>query len=244
MKRERLSYKMVLSEDRGSAIVIAILTLLVVTIIGLSTIDNSTTEKTIATNDILYKQAFSAADGGTQVAQELIEQNIACPKGFFPDETLSTTAGDGNAPLLLTNGLNSSDKVNRVTSLTAAYLAVVDNDFATDGYVPVEDTSDPYPSDTEGRRDIYFVANPPLSDDDAVPHTNIVPAEHDATFIDGNSMLMAEGYSGFGKGAGFGGGKIIYDINSKNEYSARNSCTHIIVEYRHLIGKEGDCEYK
>ncbi|MBF0413430.1 MAG: pilus assembly PilX N-terminal domain-containing protein [Desulfamplus sp.] len=75
-------YKIILHDDKGSAIVIAMMVLLIVTIIGLSTIDNAITEKTIATNEILHQQAFYAADGGTEVAEQLIQANIDSFTGF------------------------------------------------------------------------------------------------------------------------------------------------------------------
>src|SRR6056297_2446501 len=75
-------YKIILSNERGSAIVIAMLALMVVTLIGLSTIDTAITERTIATNEILQKQAFYEADGGTEMAAELIEYNIDTVTGF------------------------------------------------------------------------------------------------------------------------------------------------------------------
>lgn len=86
MKKKIYLYKIILSDEKGSAIVIAMMTLLIVTIIGLSTIDNSITEKTIATNEILHQQAFYATDGGTEVAQKLIESNL---------ETLDTSFKNG-----------------------------------------------------------------------------------------------------------------------------------------------------
>ena len=82
MKKTILHTK-VITNDQGSAMVIALLTLVVVTLIGLSTINNSTTEMQITTNDLLYKRAFATADGGAEVAIKLIEKNIACSEGFY-----------------------------------------------------------------------------------------------------------------------------------------------------------------
>ncbi|MGD9731567.1 MAG: PilX N-terminal domain-containing pilus assembly protein [Desulfamplus sp.] len=240
--KERMSlYKNILSSNKGSAIVIAMLTLLIVTIIGLSTIDNSITEKTIATNDILYKQAFSAADGGTQVAVKLIEKNVACSEGFF----INTSP-----PLYFAGGLNGDGNVNKVSTSDSAVLAIEDSNFAIDGENPVAETNSSFPSDT--KRDIYFVENNPddeisLSDmgnSDSIPHTNIA-VEEVTKFIAGTSLLMAEGYSGIGKGSGNRGVQLLYNIHSKNEYRARNSCSHIVIEYRHVVGEEeNDCEYE
>jgi hypothetical protein len=40
------------------------------------------TELQITANDLRHKVAFYQADGGTELASELLEQNIACPSGF------------------------------------------------------------------------------------------------------------------------------------------------------------------
>lgn len=85
MKKIIHPYKIILSGSSGSAIVIAMMTLLIVTIIGIATIDNSITEKNIATNDILHQQAFYATDGGTEMAEKLTEQNIDTFEGFSAD---------------------------------------------------------------------------------------------------------------------------------------------------------------
>ena len=72
----------IVNNEKGSAMVLALLMLAVLTIIGVSSITTSTIETQIDTNDRLYKMAFYEADGGTEVAREMIEQNIACAAGF------------------------------------------------------------------------------------------------------------------------------------------------------------------
>ncbi len=225
MKKTILHTK-VITNDQGSAMVIALLTLVVVTLIGLSTINNSTTEMQITTNDLLYKRAFATADGGAEVAIKLIEKNIACSEGFY---------GGIGGSLYFTSG-ETGDRVIKVDSANDdAYLAIEDSDFAIDG----ENKSSP----SNSQRDIYFVESPPLDDSDGVPHTNIA-VEEVSKFIPGNSMLMAEGYSGIGKGGANRGVQIKFNVHSKHEFKARNSCAQIIVEYRHIVGQEEDeCEF-
>lgn len=72
----------ILTNESGSAIVMAILILAALTIIGVSSLTTSTIETKVASNEMTYKTAFYSADGGTEVARELIEQNIGCPGGF------------------------------------------------------------------------------------------------------------------------------------------------------------------
>lgn len=82
--------KALLENNDGSTIVLALLLLSVLTVVGISSINTSSIETKIAANDNLYKIAFYSADGGTEVARELIEQNLGCPNGF---ENAVTTIG-------------------------------------------------------------------------------------------------------------------------------------------------------
>jgi hypothetical protein len=64
------------NNQRGSVIIITMIILVLLTIIGISAIDTSTTEMQIATNEQLHKIAFYAADGGTEAGIKLLEQNL------------------------------------------------------------------------------------------------------------------------------------------------------------------------
>jgi len=198
MKKHRI-YKGIVVNENGSAIVLALLILVILTILGVSSITTSTIETKIDTNDRLYKMAFYAADGGTEVGREMIEQNIACAAGFQSDP------------------------------LTIGSLVVEDKVFAFKENAPAGE----YPSDTI--RDLRFPA------DDTQPHTNIVIFGN-TQLSTGSALQMAAGYEGKGKGAAGGGAQIIYNVASKHE-GRRNSQSHIMINYRHLIGQEGNCNY-
>lgn len=73
-------------------------------------------------------------------------------------------------------------------------------------------------------------------------HTKMV-VFGDTELSEGSAVLMAAGYAGKGKGAGAGGGEIVYEIHSEHEKPKQDSAAHIVVQYRHLIGQEGDCEF-
>jgi len=70
------------NNEKGSALIISILILLLLTIIGIAATNTSTIEILISGNDKVHKMAFHQAEGGTEVGRELLEQNIACPTGF------------------------------------------------------------------------------------------------------------------------------------------------------------------
>ena len=203
-------------DEKGSVLLIAVLILVVLTVIGISAITTSTIEIQIAGNEMLYKTNFYAADGGTEVGRELIEQNLACPNGF------------------------------QAEPLTIGQAIVADKEFAKQENAPgVTYPSDPEPSDAvdgileKDRRDIHFpIYTPP---DDSRPHTNIV-AFGNTQLSTGNALQMAAGYEGKGKGAAGGGGKIIYNLYSQHK-GWRGSKASIMIHYRHMIGQEGECNY-
>jgi hypothetical protein len=68
--------------ERGSAIVIVIMLIALLSFVGIATITFTTTELQTAGNDLRSKIAFYNADGAVEVASELLEQNTNCPNGF------------------------------------------------------------------------------------------------------------------------------------------------------------------
>ena len=66
----------------GSAMVMTLFILSILTMVGLLAAKSSTTEMRMAANEMHRKQAFYAAEGVTELVSEIIEQNIACPDGF------------------------------------------------------------------------------------------------------------------------------------------------------------------
>jgi len=74
--------KYLLNNENGSIIVVAIMILALLTVLGLSAINTSTTEQHLAVNTLLYEKAFYAAEAGFEHAKGIlkvpfIEQNQA-----------------------------------------------------------------------------------------------------------------------------------------------------------------------
>jgi hypothetical protein len=122
-----------ISDDEGTVIVLIILVIALITLVGISSIDTSTKEMQTATNDVQHKIAFYIAEGGLDIASELLEQNLACPSGFTEDEedlgeaTIGTTRvteldfwkntamsdpSDGNRDLFFPNNYGSGPHTN------------------------------------------------------------------------------------------------------------------------------------
>ena len=68
--------------QHGSAMVLTLFILSILTMVGLLTVQSSTTEMRMAINEMHRKLAFYTAEGVTELVSEMIEQNIACPNGF------------------------------------------------------------------------------------------------------------------------------------------------------------------
>ncbi len=66
----------IIGNNRGSAMIVSLLLLVVLTLLGIIATTTSTFELQISSNDKLYKTSFYAADAGTEMTCELIEQNI------------------------------------------------------------------------------------------------------------------------------------------------------------------------
>lgn len=81
-------FSLPIENKHGSVLVITMLTLVLLTLIGISATTTSNIETQIAGNEKFYKTAFFAADGGTEAGRELLEQNIASA-GFATSDGLS-----------------------------------------------------------------------------------------------------------------------------------------------------------
>jgi hypothetical protein len=210
--------------EQGFVLVTALLIMLVLTIIGIAGSINTTTELLIAGNDRTFKESFFNADGGAEVGQELLEQNLACITGFP-----TTSAYTFNDP-------DASDHDN---SLIENYFFIKSSDFWRN-FSPTDAPSDLNADATYGieNRDIFF---PVSSYGTSDPHTNLNIAGS-TKLTTGAAIQMAAGYEGKGFSLGSGGAYLVYDIYSQH-MGKNNSESVVHVYYRHIIGQEGSCYY-
>jgi type IV pilus assembly protein PilX len=75
-----------LNNEQGAVLVITMLIMVLCTLVGIAAVTTSTIEQQIAGNDRLQKLAFYNCDGGTELARELLEQNLEDPGGFTATE--------------------------------------------------------------------------------------------------------------------------------------------------------------
>jgi Na+-transporting methylmalonyl-CoA/oxaloacetate decarboxylase gamma subunit len=209
--KKNLNYKAIVIEDCGSAVVIAMLTLLVVTIIGVGTLNNSITERTVSTNEMLYKQAFYAADGGTTMVEKLIEQNIISFNGF--DKT--------------TDACQISDPLTQEELVYDGYYCSSNNPYSYIRFwTNSEIMSNPwcYPSAASDDRDFFVVSE---SSDTTSFKVGYVPK-----FSAGAAIQMAAGYEGKGKSLSQSGHYMMYDIYAQHDNPARNVKATLLVNWR------------
>jgi len=98
-----------LNNEEGSAIIIAILVLVLLTIIGMSATQNSIIELAIVRNDLVHKDQLYRADGAVMQASQWIEDQ---PDTVLQDISTDTTDAISTVDLDLTD-LNLNDNVNQ-----------------------------------------------------------------------------------------------------------------------------------
>jgi hypothetical protein len=205
------------NNDRGSALVIALLMLVILTLIGISSTTTTTFELQIASNDKLFKRAFYNADGATEMAGELIEQNIEERDWEKVDGggqlNPAGTPIDGSNPYYRGNVRIESENpyMNRDSSQA----------------IPFNPTNPADP--TTANRDFVYTGNAA----DSSPHTNI-KVEGNSTLSTGSAVQLIAGYEGKGKGASAGGAWITYDVRAYHQ-DVRNTEVKILLGWRHVL---------
>jgi len=194
-----------LNNNRGSALVVALLMLVVLTLIGISATTTTTFELQIAGNDKLYKRAFYAADGATEMGGELLEQNIEDRDWDFGE--------DGVNPPSDTNPLNRGNV--RLESANP--------------YMNREGDPGVVGTPSDANRDAVY----PRTATDSEPHTNI-KAVGNTTLSTGSAVQLIAGYEGKGKGAAGGGAWITYDVRAER-LDVSDTEVRVLLGWRHVL---------
>lgn len=120
--------------EQGFIMVWSLLLLIVVTLLGVSSISTSIFEDKMAANEALHKQAFYEADGGTEVGLAALKHNINCISGFGGrniDGIIYIEDNDDNSATSLNFWLENSN-INGITMASDS-----DRDFYYPvGYLP------------------------------------------------------------------------------------------------------------
>ena len=208
----------ILHNERGSALVIALLMLVVLTLIGISATTTTTFELQIASNDKLARTAFYVADSSTELGGEAIEQNI---------EERDWDKVDGSGDIDNTTGVdidgsNPYYRGNIRIESPNPYLNRAPQD-----PIPADPTNPADP--TTANRDFVYTKNA----SDNGPHTNI-KVRGNSTLSTGSAVQLIAGYEGKGKGASSGGAWITYDVRAYHR-NVRNTEVRILLGWRHVL---------
>ncbi|MBV5326180.1 MAG: hypothetical protein JZU65_00875, partial [Chlorobium sp.] len=76
------NHKTIVGNEEGFVLVVSLLILVVLTLLGIAATRTTMVEVQIAGNDKVATRTFYMADGGTEVAINMIEENLSCPTGF------------------------------------------------------------------------------------------------------------------------------------------------------------------
>ena len=212
-----------IDNQRGSALVVALLMLVVLTLIGISATSTTTFELQIATNDKLFKSAFYAADGATEMCGEMIEQNIE-------ERNWDNKIARGNV------------SVWRMTqkSEDGTFVDLADGNLymnRDDDLIPGTTINEKVPGlPSDNNYDLIY----PLAAVDTgswaltgAAHTSM-KAVGNTTLSTGSAVQLIAGYEGKGKGASAGGAWITYDVRA-NRNDVRNTQATILLGWRHVL---------
>ncbi|SDP19256.1 PilX N-terminal domain-containing pilus assembly protein [Desulforhopalus singaporensis] len=202
--------------DNGYVLVLCMLILLILSIIGIAAVRNTSVELQIAGNDNLSKKTFYNAEAAAVLATEILEQNLNCPAGF---------SGSGGSVTL-----NGPD----VTVYADAF-----GDFAF-YYNNYPWTTSECNLTSPGSPTITYPDSNTI--DEGLGYSKMYVGGI-VSMLPGGSIQMAAGYEGKGKTSAGGGSARLYDIVSVNN-DTRNSESTVVFGWRHVVGDEDpDCKY-
>ena len=216
---------LMINNQRGSVINVALLILILIFLIGIGLNKISTTDIKIASNMKTEATTFYGAEAGLEGISELLELNVACPMGF----------GDNTADGLPGNWERIGGTF--ISTTPAFWRNTTAGDPRDDGDPGTTDDRDPA---TNSNIIAYYVGDPDLSVyplDVDKPHTSF-SLGGPTRFSRGSAIQMAAGYEGLGKGAAAGGASIIYDIFAMHYGDDGSQALHMI-QWIHKLGLGG-----
>lgn len=227
-------YKKVQNEE-GFVLIAALLILLVLTVLGIAVNRNTNTEWRIAMNDRLHKETFYRADAVAELAQEVIEQSIACLGFFENDQDVN------NEPIMVLSGafiqdIDSNTQYRKDVVVDGNSLGFWRNYAPTGVLMPNNNQRDlVFPSVFTGLR-----FDPSRTNE--FPHANINIGGN-TRLTAGSAIQMAAGYEGLGQSLSNAGASLVYTINVQQVDPIRGSESTICVQYAHVLGSAGTCNY-
>lgn len=217
------------NDEQGFILIITMLVLVVLTVVCISALDNSTFEVQIANNDRQNRVAFNMADGGVYSAGKLISEtivdtgdvdytanNLFYVNIFDPrDPDYASTTGMADA------GAADIDKIANGVDLFHSRVL---------GFTPLRDVAADGPYDfmlrsANGNGDVFGRIDQRVTEN-----------------MPGGGIEFASGAAGAGVGAAGGGVAITFDIDIDSFVTSgpRNTArSQLAVRYRKVLGTAG-----
>jgi len=143
----------ILREEKGVALVIALLMMLVLTLIGISSISTTNFETSISGNERVRMDAFYAAEAGIQVAINQVPDNTnAIPKTKIKEDSYYWSGGakdEGNPQSLMSLGLSPKAGFDSSWTFKRFQLNTTGKFFGATKELEVQVTYGPFRASTE-----------------------------------------------------------------------------------------------
>jgi len=211
-----------INNEGGFVLVAAMLVLLVLAFIGISSTTTSILELEIAGNDKAYRQTFSQADTGAAIiGSHIAEENLACWR--YNDGFAGNVGADtADTPSVLAGSAIINGQI------------VVERTSATD-LTPRDLYRNPVPAPPfdDTTRDLYYPRNYGNG-----PHTNIYVGGTWTARVAGESAAMDASYD-----EALQHGYTQHFTIIAQSVGMQNSTSEVEVIWRHTVGLEGDCNY-
>ena len=210
--------------EEGYVLVASLVTLLLLTVLGIWATRTTQVELTTARNERVHQETFYQADAGTHLAERLIYHNMLCGNEGFQKDSVPASLNFGGDYIFW-----NADKI----------MEVDNEDYDDSGKKGSDEPSDL-------NYTFQYFPNPADMGDNKQPHTNVLLG-HQVQFKSGQGLLQSSGYEGFGSGAANVGYYTRYRVRS--QHIGRNGSRYKMdIEWR-LSGlnvaqvRDEDCHY-
>ena len=221
-----------LASDRGVALILAIVTLIVLTVIGIAALTSTNVELKVSAGERAYNIALYNADASSSVTAEVLEEAIALrglSTGSYKDSSSRIIVGDGSfwdEPMLKEGSAKTwmSWPRDYYNDQTAA---------------KVYDSAQPTPPDEDSGSVDQRIVIPITTGGTFNTSANVDVDYLEFEQLAGGSSLMAMGYEGVGKGMAGGGAKRVYGFACRGDgpvtTGSRPNRVRIYLTYDHII---------
>ena len=223
------------ASDRGMALILAIVTLIVLTVIGIAALTSTNVELRVAQGEKAFNVALHNAEAATNVTAEVLEQALFMrdlQAGSYKDSSSRISVSDAN--------FWEEPEIFNTTAMTAAGLTRTyltwPRDYYNDqsgnrAYNQTEHNHDEDSGSVDLRVDL-----PLTSGGNARARANVDVDYLQFAVLEGGSLLQSMGYEGLGKGTAGAGAKQVYGFAFRGDGPANtNNRVRVYVTYDHIL---------